>query len=83
MSFLHRFLLSWLGSSLPLVLFVLASQPSSVISLKVIILALQGALGCGLLSALVIAVLIRERAVAMLLAAQVLTTVLVGWYWKM
>ena len=83
MSFLHRFLWAWLGSALPLVLFVLASEPSSVISLKVVILALLGAFGCGLLSALIIAVLIRKRAVTMLLAAQVLTTLFVGWSWKM
>lgn len=81
MNFLRRFLLSWLGSTLPLVLFVFASQEASMISSKVVVLALQGVFGCGLLSALITAGLIRERSVAMLLAGQVLTTLFVSWYW--
>lgn len=83
MSFPHRILWAWLGSALPLVAFALASQPSSLITVTVVIGALKVVLGYGLLSALIVAWLIRTRPVAMLLTAQLLTTLFVGLYWKM
>jgi len=82
MNFMNRFLLAWLGSASLLVLYTLASQSWSGFSWQELSIIVMGALGVGLVSALLVASLIRTNAIAMLLTAQFMTILIVGWIWQ-
>lgn len=82
MGFKNRLLLAWLGSALLLVLYTLASQAWSRLSWQELSIIVIGSLGIGLVSALLVASLIRTHAIAMLLTAQFMTILIVSWVWQ-
>lgn len=82
MDYLKRSALAAFGAFLVLVLYTLATQPLSMVTLASLLVLVCGAAACAVLAGAVAAALVCKRPVAMVLLAQVLIILLVGVIWQ-
>lgn len=82
MDYLKRSALAASGALLILVLYTLAAQPLSMLELRSLLLLLLVGAACAVVSGAMAAAFVRKRPVAMVLLAQVLIILIVGFIWQ-
>lgn len=81
MGYFKRLAVGWLGGFTVLMLYTLASQSWSAVTSDVFALLLLTSSGCALIASALSAAVIRGNLWAMMLLAQVITILIVGWVW--
>lgn len=82
MDYLKRSALAAFGAFLILVLYTLAAQPLSMLELRSLLLLLLVGAACAVVAGVIAAAFVRKHPVAMVLLAQVLIILIVGFIWQ-